>query len=188
LHTAHVPTNVYDLTPTLIPFHYFHMIFKPFLQCSCFILRRRCMPFWAQFKHPFAGAISVEQCKFLSSSRSFIDTLFECNKYGRWREALAIINKIKQEGTLISLNAYNVAISACAKQGQWKPAQSLYDDLKRVRLKPNNMTYSALISAYGKSLQWQKALRIFGEMKAAGVEANTITYSALISACETMPT
>ena len=51
-----------------------------------------------------------------------------CEKGNQWKEALALLSKMKQEDIKADTITYNAAISACEKGNQWEEAKNLFNE------------------------------------------------------------
>ena len=93
-----------------------------------------------------------------------------CLCQGRWLDALAIYEEMKQRGLEPNVITCSALISACAKARKLDKAFEVFAEMKQRGLQPEVITCNALISACEKTQQVDKALEIFAEMKWRGLE------------------
>ena len=103
-----------------------------------------------------ARAPSVPQ-----QQRAAHQKILECKRDQLWREAVATIAEMRQEGTPLSTVSYNAAIDACGKAKQVQTALELFDELHQVGNVPDAVTYTALIDACGRVGLLDQAFMLF---------------------------
>lgn len=102
----------------------------------------------------------------------------------KWREALMLLERMRQRGVPRETITYNSLLDVMNKAGRWKLALRLLREMRAEDVPPNTITFSTAISACARVGEWQRALQLLAYMRASRVMPNTITYSAAIAACE----
>ena len=107
-----------------------------------------------------------------------------CARPREWREALALLERMRKRGVPRETITYNSILDVMKKAGRWKLALRLLREMRAEKVPPNTITFSSAISACAQAGEWQRALQLLAYMRESGVMPNTITYSAAIAACE----
>jgi pentatricopeptide repeat domain-containing protein 1 len=116
-----------------------------------------------------------------------------------WKDALKVLNDMKDNNILPNEFTFSSAITACGNCGQWAYALELLDEMKNSGIKINTTTYNAAITALSKGARlnikgghdtkidneklWLKATELLEEMKSKRINLDQYTYSAVISCC-----
>lgn len=109
-------------------------------------------------------------------------------KCGRWREALAVFDRMPAKGVAPNSFCLNATLDACAAAGEWRQCLAVLERARRSGLEANEFSYNICIAACGAGKQWERALALLREMEGAwkaGTAATppTIgTYGATIKA------
>ena len=101
---------------------------------------------------------------------------------GQTRQALALLQVVKDKGLVIDTYCYTAAIEACSKAKMWRKALELLNEMEEKGVAPSEITYSITITACGNSGQWSKALELLDTMRKKGLSVNLITYNSAITA------
>lgn len=103
------------------------------------------------------------------SVHAYNSCLMHLAKCSRWREALAVIDRMwSAKGVTPNSFCLNAALDACAAAGEWKQCLALLERAKTSSLEVNEISYNICIAACGAGKQWQKALGLLREIEAAG--------------------
>lgn len=89
-------------------------------------------------------------------------------KCARWREALAVFERMSAKGVTPNSYCLNATLDACAAAGEWKQCLSVLERAKSSGLETNEISYNICIAACGSGKQWQRALELLREMGGAG--------------------
>jgi pentatricopeptide repeat protein len=101
---------------------------------------------------------------------------------GQTRQALSLLQVVKDKGLAIDTYCYTAAIEACSKAKMWRKALELLDEMQEKGVAPSEVTYSITITACGNGGQWSKALDLLDIMRKKGLSINLITYNSAITA------
>jgi pentatricopeptide repeat protein len=101
---------------------------------------------------------------------------------GQTRQALALLQVVKDKGLAIDTYCYTAAIEACSKAKMWRKALELLNEMEEKGVAPSEVTYSITITACGNGGQWSKALELLDIMRKKGLSINLITYNSAITA------
>ena len=106
------------------------------------------------------------------------------NQVPLWEEAMALLERMKEDGIEPDGFSFCSAISCCGAQGRWKEALHLIDTMQTggPRTRPNKIAYTAAIASCGRSGEVDHALRLFHQMKEQGLSADRVAYNAMFSA------
>jgi len=105
---------------------------------------------------------------------SYSAAINACGSGGRWKEAVQLIQTMKQGGPRVRPNkiAYTAAITACGRSGEWEEALRLYTDMKNAAVLPDRITYNAVLLALKNGNQYNKTIEIWDEMCGKLAKAN----------------
>ncbi|KAL6124863.1 hypothetical protein ACLB2K_077371 [Fragaria x ananassa] len=102
-----------------------------------------------------------------------------CND-GRVMEAVKVLERVKSNGGLVDVVAYNTLIKGFCRLGKAKLGLCILKEMERKGCLPDVDTYNVLISGFCESGMLDKALDLFNDMKTDGINWNFATYDALI--------
>lgn len=103
---------------------------------------------------------------------------------GTVRQAMLMLQEMKNASLTRDISHFNAAIAVCAENKQWKIALSLLEGIKRSHLQPEVVTYNSVINACAKARQWQRAVSVLNEMEHRRLKPNIITYTAVLVVCQ----
>jgi len=140
-----------------------------------------------------------------------MDASAKGKKRNSWKNALSLLDEMKERGIAPNEVTYGVAVTACGNGGQWQRALELLDQMRSNSLRINTITYNSAIAALSKAartesktsqqqqqqddsnngsisssnadLLWKKALDLIRCMEKEGVQRDSFTYSSAISTC-----
>lgn len=107
-------------------------------------------------------------CDGKVSAHVYNSCLMHLAKCARWREALAVFERMSAKGVTPNSFCLNATLDACAAAGEWKQCLWVLERAKNSGLEVNEISYNICIAACGSGKQWQKALELLREIKAAG--------------------
>lgn len=107
-------------------------------------------------------------CDGKASAHVYNSCLMHLAKCARWREALAVFERMSAKGVTPNSFCLNATLDACAAAGEWKRCLSVLERAKSSGLEVNEISYNICIAACGSGKQWQKALELLREIEAAG--------------------
>ena len=126
----------------------------------------------------------LQQLRPLQTASEYSTSIVALSRVRRARQAVELLEEMKQRELAPNLYCYSAAISACGKSGQWRRALALLRELRDERaIELNAVVWNAAISACEKAGELKSALKLLGEMEASGVEPDFVSYSTAISAC-----
>ncbi|CAN0132135.1 unnamed protein product [Ectocarpus sp. 4 AP-2014] len=102
------------------------------------------------------------------SSHAYNSCLMHLAKCSRWREAMAVFERMWARGVTPNSFCLNATLEACMAAGEWKRCLGLLERAKGAGLEVNEISYNICIAACGSGKQWQKALGLLRELEAAG--------------------
>ena len=91
-------------------------------------------------------------------------------KVARWKDALQILQTMKEKGCHPDIVSYNSALLACLKGSKWDKVEILRGEMISQGIKPDFVTYVSLISAYGKIGNWEYTLSLLEDMHADSLQ------------------
>eukprot|EP00752_Nemacystus_decipiens_P006448 g5808.t1 len=119
-------------------------------------------------------------------AKTYNVALSALGKCGRWKEALATLDRMRAKGRASRLDAktYNVALSALGKCGRWKEALATLDRMRAKGVPPDVYSFNSAISACGRAAKWQQALALLSEMEREGsmVAPDLFSFNGAINA------
>lgn len=101
----------------------------------------------------------------------------------RWREALAILKRMRAVGVSPNQYAMISAVVACAKSGQTQIMLNLIDQMFKSGMTPSVRCLSMAMDALTADSNVDGALNLFDRATRAGVQSDTVVYKAVIRAC-----
>lgn len=107
-------------------------------------------------------------CDGKASAHVYNSCLMHLAKCARWREALAVFERMYAKGVTPNSFCLNATLDACAAAGEWKQCLWALERAKSSGLEVNEISYNICIAACGSGKQWQKALELLREIEAAG--------------------
>jgi pentatricopeptide repeat domain-containing protein 1 len=119
-----------------------------------------------------------------SNVTSFNAAISACEKDGKWKRALSLLDELRERGAVPDLFSAIAAISACQKGGTGERAMSLLDEMRVRGVAPDVIIFNATISAGETGGKWERAVSLLDEMCECGVRPNVISFNAAIYACE----
>eukprot|EP00903_Cladosiphon_okamuranus_P014674 g13601.t1 len=121
------------------------------------------------------------------SAHAYNSCLMHLARCARWREALALFDRMSAKGVTPNSFCLNATLDACAAAGEWRQCLAVLERAKASGLEVNEFSYNICIAACGSGKQWRRALTLLREIEEAG-KAGTATpptmgtYGATIKA------
>ncbi|CAJ1407447.1 unnamed protein product [Effrenium voratum] len=116
--------------------------------------------------------------------KSFNKELMVHRKRNEWQEAVAVLQKVRDEGIMPTLKFTNTALSALQKPGKWEMVLDLLGEMKKDGQPPDACSFTVLVSAMLQAGELQKAVAQLKNMEKQGVHPTYMTYGRLIHALE----
>jgi len=97
---------------------------------------------------------------------SFASAIRCCGENGRWKEAVNLLEIMRDAGPKTQPNkiAYTSAITACGRAGEYKTALGLFRQMKNEGLNPDRIAYNAVFNSLKRSNQSDLAYDLWKEM------------------------
>lgn len=101
-------------------------------------------------------------------------------KSGKLREAVEMLETMKNRGLSPNIVSYNVLISGYCNKGLLVLAMKIKSLMEKNGVQPGAITFNTLINGFCKEGKLHEANKIFTEMKANNVSPTIVTYNTLM--------
>lgn len=113
--------------------------------------------------------------------RAYTTILHAHSRAGKYEQAIALFEHLKESGLSPTLVTYNVMLDVYGKMGRsWKKILSLLDEVRSKGLEFDEFTCSTVISACGREGLLEEAKIFFAGLKMQGYIPGTVTYNSLL--------
>ena len=109
--------------------------------------------------------------------------------YARLHEkALALLERLKQDGKRANVQQYNACMTACVRSGAFEKALEMFEKMDEEISPGANSTcrdvysYTTALTALERSGKYDLAYELFASMDKVGVPKNTFVYNVIITA------
>lgn len=128
--------------------------------------------------------IEIERAEFPLNLFIYNAALTACAKSKKWKEALQLLENMRENVIYPDVRTYTAAIDACSKGGRWEKAVSLLEQMQTIDgVEPDIICYTAVIDALGRGMEPDKAIALLEKMHDKGLEPGIRTYTAALDAC-----
>ncbi|KAK1440927.1 hypothetical protein QVD17_06761 [Tagetes erecta] len=127
----------------------------------------------------------------LQTGRSEHERLvWACTRVEHYTVAKELYNRIRENGSDISLSVCNHVIWLLGKAKKWWAALEIYEDLLDKGPKPNNMSYELIVSHFNFLLTaarkkgiWKWGIRLLDKMQEKGLKPGSKEWNSVLIAC-----
>ncbi|KAM3568934.1 hypothetical protein VYU27_008957 [Nannochloropsis oceanica] len=99
---------------------------------------------------------------------------------GDWRQALKVLQDMRQSGLTPNSVNHNTVLDAIAEAGESTEALALLKQMKAGGTKPDKRSYTAVIKSMVKTANIIQGRELFEEMVATGITPDAVTYTTLM--------
>ncbi|KAG5182810.1 hypothetical protein JKP88DRAFT_317165 [Tribonema minus] len=129
--------------------------------------------------HPDSYLQLIGECRRSSSRQKVRDA---GDSRGGSKQAVAMLQHMKQTGTKPDIRHFTAVVDACGKAGDWIDALDVFQQMQ-LELVPNVRSYNTLINCYATAKNPGEAEEVLAEMiQSAAVTPNAISFNSLMKA------
>ncbi|KAI3793905.1 hypothetical protein L1987_36528 [Smallanthus sonchifolius] len=164
---------------------------EDFVVRICYQVMRRWLVNGEDSSHKVLRLLTCMDQAGLETGRAEHERLiWACTREEHYSVAKELYNRIRENGSDISLSVCNHVIWLHGKAKKWWAALEIYEDLLDKGPKPNNMSYELIVSHFNFLLTaarrkgiWKWGIRLLDKMQEKGLKPGSKEWNSVLIAC-----